>query len=77
MTPVERLDKEFSKIRKQMDYLCNRVEEQEMQNESLLKEWKKIVVETDENDPIPIAAIDSNEIQVAGGYRVRLTPSTD
>ena len=34
----------------------------------------KIVVETDEENPITIAEITSEEVNIADGYRVRLTP---
>lgn len=39
-----------------------------------LKDYAKIVVETDEENPITIAEITSDEINTADGYRVRLTP---
>lgn len=42
-----------------------------------LKEYTKIVVETDEKNPITIATITNNETVVAEGYRVRLTPKYD
>lgn len=39
-----------------------------------LKDYTRIVVETNEENPITIAVVTVNEIQVADGYRVRLTP---
>lgn len=42
-----------------------------------LKDYIKIVVETDEENPITIAEITSEEINTADGYRVRLTPKYD
>lgn len=39
-----------------------------------LKDYTKIVVETDEENPVTIAEITSEEINAADGYRVRLTP---
>lgn len=42
-----------------------------------LKEYTKIVVETDEENPVTIAEITSEEINTADGYRVRLTPKYD
>ena len=45
-----------------------------MDKTEALKEYTKIVVETDEKNPITIATITNNETVVADGYRVRLTP---
>ena len=42
-----------------------------------LKDYTKIVVETDEENPITIAEITSEEVNIADGYRVRLTPEYD
>lgn len=39
-----------------------------------LKDYTKIIVETDEENPVTIAEITSEEIHTADGYRVRLTP---
>lgn len=38
-------------------------------------DYTKIVVETDEENPVTIATIDADDIEVADGYRVRLTPA--
>ncbi|MBC1306797.1 hypothetical protein [Listeria booriae] len=38
-----------------------------------LKDWTRIVVETDEENPITIAEISAGDITPANGYRVRLT----
>lgn len=40
----------------------------------LLKDYAKIVVETDEENPTIIAVITSENIEAADGYRVRLVP---
>lgn len=42
-----------------------------------LKDYTKIVVETDEENPTIIAVITSTNIEVADDYRVRLTPLYD
>lgn len=39
-----------------------------------LKDYTKIIVETDETNPIIIAEITVDDIKPANGYRVRLTP---
>lgn len=46
-----------------------------LNNEDTLKDYTKIVVETDEENPVTIATITNGEIFVKGGYRVRLTPN--
>lgn len=48
-----------------------------MEKSETLKDYTKIVVETDEKNPITIATITNGEIAVADGYRVRLTPKYD
>lgn len=45
--------------------------------EESLKDYTKIVVETDEDNPVTIAVITANDISPADGYRVRLTPTYD
>lgn len=40
-------------------------------------DYTKIVVETDEENPVTIAEIRPDEIRTADGYRVRLTPKYD
>ncbi len=42
-----------------------------------LKDYTKIVVETDEENPVTIAVITANDVSPADGYRVRLTPAYD
>jgi len=42
-----------------------------------LKDYTKIIVETDEENPVTIAEITPEEITPADGYRVRLTPKYD
>nr|DAO16547.1 MAG TPA: hypothetical protein [Caudoviricetes sp.] len=39
-----------------------------------LSDITKIVVETDEKDPKTIAVITADDVDVAEGFRVRLTP---
>lgn len=42
-----------------------------------LKDYTKIVVETDEENPTTIATVTGEDVFVADGYRVRLTPKYD
>ena len=42
-----------------------------------LKDYTKIIVETDEENPKTIAEITVDEITPADGYRIRLTPKYD
>ena len=42
-----------------------------------LGQYTKIVVETDEKNPVTIAVIQSNFVDTTEGYRVRLTPKYD
>ena len=39
--------------------------------------WTRIIVETDEKDPVVIATITADETDVADGYRVRERPDYD
>lgn len=39
-----------------------------------LERYAKVIVETDEENPIPIATITDGAVEVADGYRVRLIP---
>ena len=49
--------------------------EKEMtETSNFLKEYTRIVVETDEENPVTIAIITASDIFPADGYRVRLTP---
>lgn len=44
----------------------------------ILEGYKKVVIEIDSKEkPIAIAEITPEEIKIADGYRVRLTPKTD
>lgn len=45
--------------------------------ENTLKDYTKIVVETDEKEPQTIAEITADTVTPADGYRVRMTPSYD
>lgn len=40
-------------------------------------DYTKIIVETDEENPVIIAMIDADNVEVIEGYRVRLTPAYD
>ena len=48
-----------------------------MEDEKALGQYTKIVVETDEENPVTIAVIQSNSVDTIKGYRVRLTPKYD
>ena len=48
-----------------------------MEDEKALGQYTKIVVETDEKNPVTIAVIQSNFVDTTDGYRVRLTPKYD
>ena len=48
-----------------------------MEDEKALGQYTKIVVETDEEKPVPIAVIQSNLVNITEGYRIRLTPKYD
>lgn len=39
-----------------------------------LSSYTRIVVETDEENPVQIAIVESDNVHAAEGYRVRLTP---
>lgn len=47
------------------------------EKDGTLKEYTKIVVETDEENPVTVATITEKKTEVAQGYRVRLTPGYD
>lgn len=42
-----------------------------------LKDFTKIVVETDEKHPVTIAEVTADNFELADGYRVRMTPVYD
>lgn len=42
-----------------------------------IRGWTRIVVETDEENPVAIATITADETDVADGYRVRERPDYD
>lgn len=42
-----------------------------------LDDYTKIIIETDEENPTTIAIVTSEDVTVADGYRVRLTPNYD
>lgn len=39
-----------------------------------IRGWTRIIVETDEENPVTIATITADETDVADGYRVRFRP---
>lgn len=42
-----------------------------------LEDYTRVIIETEEENPTTIAVITSEEVEVADGYRVRLTPKYD
>ena len=42
-----------------------------------IRGWTRIIVETDEENPTPIATITEDNIEIADGYRVRERPDYD
>lgn len=40
-----------------------------------MKNWTRIIIETDEKNPKTIAVVVNNDYKVADGFRVRLKPS--
>lgn len=42
--------------------------------EGILKDITRLIVETDEENPVPIVVITANDIEQADGYLVRLRP---
>lgn len=46
-------------------------------SEKAITGYTKIVVETDEENPVTIATVNADDIEVAEGYRVRITPEYD
>ncbi|WP_282803656.1 hypothetical protein [Secundilactobacillus kimchicus] len=42
-----------------------------------MRDWTKVVVETEEKHPKVVAEITANNFEVAEGFRVRLTPKYD
>lgn len=43
----------------------------------LSEDFTKMVIETDEENPVTIATVSESQIDVADGYRVCLTPDYD
>ncbi len=48
-----------------------------MKEDILSDNYTKIVIETDEENPITVAEITNDDVNPANGYRVRLTPNYD
>jgi len=46
-----------------------------MKEEILSSDYTKLVIETDEENPVIIAEITNEDVETYNGYRVRLTPS--
>lgn len=42
--------------------------------DGILKDITRVIVETDEENPVPIAVITANDVEPAKGYRVRMRP---
>lgn len=42
-----------------------------------IRGWTRIIVETDEENPVTVATITADETDVADGYRVRFRPVYD
>lgn len=42
-----------------------------------IRGWTRIIVETDEENPVTVATITTDETDVADGYRVRFRPDYD
>lgn len=40
----------------------------------ILKDITRVIVETDEENPVPIAVITADNIKPSNGYRVRMRP---
>lgn len=47
---------------------------QEALGDGILKDITRVIVETDEENPVPIAVITADDIKPANGYRVRMRP---
>lgn len=45
--------------------------------DGVLQDVTRVVIETEEENPITIATITADKVIVAEGYRVRLTPNYD
>lgn len=45
--------------------------------EILSDQFSKIVIETDEENPVVVATIDKDVAEVKSGYRIRMTPTYD
>lgn len=43
--------------------------------EGMLKDITRVIIETDEKKPVPIAVITYAKIDTADGYRVRMRPN--
>lgn len=43
--------------------------------DTTLKGYTRLIIETDEENPVPVCVIDDLDIQPADGYRVRLRPN--
>lgn len=47
---------------------------QEALGDGILKDIARVIVETDEENPVTIAVITADNIEPANGYRVRMRP---
>ena len=48
-----------------------------MKTKKSLEDYTRVIIETEKENPTTIAVITSEEVEVADGYRVRLTPKYD
>jgi hypothetical protein len=39
-----------------------------------MKDWSRVVIETDEPNPVPIAVVTNDNFEVADGLQIRLKP---
>lgn len=70
--PLEQIPKEMWK---KNDILRGENMNEKVVGNGILKDVTRLIIETDEENPVPIAIIDYNEIQLAKGYRARLKPN--
>ncbi len=40
------------------------------------EEFEKVVIETDEKNPVTIAVLTADTVEIGQGYRIRITPKT-
>lgn len=40
------------------------------------EEFEKVVIETDEKNPVTIAVLTADTVEIGQGYRIKITPKT-